>query len=59
MRLLDIVGTDRVMWSADYPHVESTYGYGWDALRNVVESVNADDARAILGGNAMRVFKLY
>jgi predicted TIM-barrel fold metal-dependent hydrolase len=58
LRMLDIVGADRVMWSADYPHVESTYGYTWDALKIVADSVGPDDARAILGGNAMKVFKL-
>jgi predicted TIM-barrel fold metal-dependent hydrolase len=58
LRLLDILGADRVMWSADYPHVESTYGFGWDALKSVVDATSEEDARAILGGNAMRVFKL-
>lgn len=58
LRMLDVVGADRVMWSSDYPHVESTYGYGWDALRNVVDNVSEADARAILGGTAMKVFKL-
>jgi predicted TIM-barrel fold metal-dependent hydrolase len=58
LRLLDLVGADRVMWSSDYPHVESTLGYSWDAMKAVLDAASEDDARAILGGNAMRVFKL-
>jgi predicted TIM-barrel fold metal-dependent hydrolase len=58
MRMLDLVGADRVMWSADYPHVESTWGYSWESMNTVLKSVDADTARAILGGTAMKVFKL-
>jgi predicted TIM-barrel fold metal-dependent hydrolase len=58
MRMLDLVGVDRIMWSSDYPHVESTFGYNWDTIKTVLDAVSEDDARAILGGTAMRVFKL-
>lgn len=59
LRLLDVIGADRVMWSSDYPHVESTLGYSWDVMKSVLDAAaNEDEVRAILGGNAMRVFKL-
>jgi predicted TIM-barrel fold metal-dependent hydrolase len=58
MRMLDLVGVDRVLWSADYPHMESSFGYNWDSIKTVLDSVSEDDACKILGGNAMRVFKL-
>lgn len=58
LRMLDIVGAERVMWSADYPHPESTLGYSWDVMQTVLGAASEDDVRAILGGNAMRVFKL-
>jgi predicted TIM-barrel fold metal-dependent hydrolase len=59
MRLLDMVGADRCMWSSDYPHVESTYGYSWDSIRTVLDAAaSEDDARAMLGGTAMKLFKL-
>jgi predicted TIM-barrel fold metal-dependent hydrolase len=58
LRMLDTVGTDRVMWSSDYPHLESTYGFGWTAIQAVLDAVNEDQARDILGGTVMKVFKL-
>ncbi len=59
LRMLDLVGADRVMWSSDYPHLESTFGYNWDSLKSVVDAAaTEDDARAMLGGTAMKVFKL-
>jgi predicted TIM-barrel fold metal-dependent hydrolase len=59
LRLLDLVGVDRVMWASDYPHPESTLGYSWNAMQSILDAVGSeDDARAILGGNAMRVFGL-
>lgn len=58
LSLLDKIGADRVMWSADYPHPESTFGYSWMAMKQIVDMTTEDQARAILGGNAMRVFKL-
>jgi predicted TIM-barrel fold metal-dependent hydrolase len=59
LRLLDIIGADRVMWSSDYPHIESTWGFSWTAMQGVLDAAKSDDdARAMLGGNAMRLFKL-
>lgn len=58
MRMLDIVGADRVMWSCDYVHHESNYGYGWRAKKIVLDTVSEDEARAILGGTALKVFNL-
>lgn len=58
MMLLDIIGHDRVMWSADYPHIEGTFGTSWDAIDTVLSSVDAVQARAMLGGTALKVFDL-
>jgi predicted TIM-barrel fold metal-dependent hydrolase len=58
MQMLDIVGADRVMWSSDYVHLESSYSYGWDAKQIVLDTVSPDEARMILGGTAMKVFNL-
>jgi predicted TIM-barrel fold metal-dependent hydrolase len=56
--MLDVVGADKVMWSSDYPHPESTFGYSWSAMRAVVDAVSEDAARKILGGTAIEVFGL-
>jgi predicted TIM-barrel fold metal-dependent hydrolase len=58
LRLLDLIGADRAMWATDYPHTEGSFGFGRSSVRAVVEAVSPADARAILGGNAARVFKL-
>jgi predicted TIM-barrel fold metal-dependent hydrolase len=58
LRLIDIIGADRVMWSSDYPHPESTFGLGWTAIQSIIDAVGDDDARMILGGTAMKVFNL-
>lgn len=58
LRLLDIVGADRAMWATDYPHSEGSFGFGRSSVRSVVDATTADQARAILGGNARRVFGL-
>ena len=39
LRLIDEIGVDRVMWSSDYPHNESTWGYSEKSLATVVEAV--------------------
>ena len=52
--LIDRIGRDKAMWSTDFPHNESTYGYSGDSLGAVVEAVGPDDAVAIVGGNIAR-----
>ena len=32
LELVDRIGVDRVMWSTDFPHNESTYGYSDKSL---------------------------
>ena len=39
------------MWSSDYPHNESTFGYSERSLAAVVEAVGPDNAVRIVGGN--------
>jgi predicted TIM-barrel fold metal-dependent hydrolase len=59
LRMLDLIGADRVMWAQDYPHPESTLGFTWTALQSVISAAKTeDDARKILGGTAMEVYKL-
>ena len=48
---IDQIGVDKVMWSSDYPHNESTFGYSERSLAAVVEAVGPDDAVRVVGGN--------
>jgi len=58
LRLLDVLGADRVMWAQDYPHGEGTFGYTADALQEVLDATSEADARKILGENALNLYGL-
>ena len=54
LALLARIGIDRVMWSTDFPHNESTYGYSNQSLASVVDAVGPDATAAIASGNVKR-----
>ncbi len=58
LELVDRIGVDRVMWSTDFPHNESTYGYSSDSLASVVAAVGPERAVPIVGGNIKRFLGL-
>jgi len=58
LKMLDYVGADRLLWSADYPHNEGTIGYTASVINEIVASVSENDARKMLGGNALALFNL-
>jgi predicted TIM-barrel fold metal-dependent hydrolase len=58
LEMIDRIGADRVMWSADYPHAESSFGYTRSSLKQVADIVGEASARAIVGGNAIRLLGL-
>jgi predicted TIM-barrel fold metal-dependent hydrolase len=50
------IGVDRLMWGADYPHLEGAAPVHRLVLRQVFGGMPEHDLRPILGGNAVRVF---
>ena len=46
------------MWSTDFPHNESTYGYSNESLATVVSAVGPDDAAKIVDRNVKRYLGL-
>jgi predicted TIM-barrel fold metal-dependent hydrolase len=50
------IGVDRLMWGADYPHLEGAAPVHRLVLRQVFGGMPEADLRRILGGNACRVF---
>ena len=50
------IGVDRLMWGADYPHLEGAAPVHRLVLRHVFGGLPEADLRRILGGNACRVF---
>jgi len=53
LELIERIGVDRVMWSSDYPHNESTYGYSQDSIAGVVAAVGVEDAVKIVSTNVL------
>jgi predicted TIM-barrel fold metal-dependent hydrolase len=51
LQLINQIGVDKVMWSSDYPHNESTFGYSEKSLASVVEAVGPEAASRIVSGN--------
>ncbi len=58
LELVDRIGIERVMWSTDFPHNESTYGYTDKSLASVVSAVGPEAAAAVVGGNIRRYLGL-
>ncbi len=51
LKLLDEIGVDNVMWSSDYPHNESTFGYSQRSIKSVVDTVGREAAVKICSTN--------
>ncbi len=51
LKLIDEIGVDKVMWSSDYPHNESTFGYSEKSLAAVVGAAGPENAVRIVSGN--------
>jgi predicted TIM-barrel fold metal-dependent hydrolase len=58
LELIDWIGVDRVMWSTDYPHNESTWGYSQNSLKQVVDIVGPENARKMVAENVERFLNI-
>lgn len=58
LKLIDYIGADRIMWANDYPHNEGTFGYGRSSAQTVLDHLSPDDAKKVLGGNAIALYRL-
>lgn len=56
--LIERIGVGRAMWSSDFPHNESTWGYTPEVLASVVGQVGSQAAQAILGDNVRGFLRL-
>ncbi len=55
---LDAVGADRVMWSSDYPHISADWPLSWRTIQASTAGLRPADRRAVLAGNACRLYGL-
>jgi predicted TIM-barrel fold metal-dependent hydrolase len=52
------IGTDRIMWGSDYPHMESAWPHTRQKLHDLVKGIPSGDVRAIVAGNAIDCYGL-
>ncbi|MFP5394268.1 MAG: amidohydrolase family protein, partial [Gammaproteobacteria bacterium] len=52
----EAIGVDRLMWGSDFPHEQSTNPNSRTFLAELLAGVDPESARAILRGNAARLF---
>ena len=52
----DAIGVDRIMWGADYPHIEGTWPYSLVALRDAVNGCTEEEVRLMVGETAAEVY---
>jgi predicted TIM-barrel fold metal-dependent hydrolase len=50
------IGTHKIMWGSDYPHIEGSYPYTREHLRLSFVDVPEDEIQQILATNAARVY---
>ena len=59
LSLLDRIGAETCMWSSDYPHQESTFGYTRSSIQAVLDATTLDNAQRILGKTALDLFNMH
>src|SRR5579883_3491778 len=52
------IGVDRIMWSSDYPHSETTWPRSKELTADWFKELEAGDRRAICADNARRLYHL-
>src|SRR5579859_150946 len=52
------IGVDNLMWATDYPHPDSTWPHSQEAIKEQFKGVPDAEMRAMIGGNAAKVYNL-
>ena len=58
LRLIDLLGEDRVMWASDYPHADSTWPESQQAIEENFQGVGPQTRARILCDNARELYGL-
>ena len=51
-----VVGVDKIMWGADFPHEEGTYPHTREALAHTYAGIDPNEVARMVGGNAALVY---
>jgi predicted TIM-barrel fold metal-dependent hydrolase len=52
----DAIGVDRIMWGADYPHIEGTWPHSLAAIKETFNGCTAEEIRLMAGETAADVY---
>jgi predicted TIM-barrel fold metal-dependent hydrolase len=52
------IGVDRIMWSSDFPHLDSSWPESQQFLNKQLAGVAADEVRQMVAGNCVRLYTL-
>jgi predicted TIM-barrel fold metal-dependent hydrolase len=52
------LGTDRLMWGSDYPHMESAWPETREKLRILMDGISEDEVKDMVGRNAVDCYSL-
>jgi predicted TIM-barrel fold metal-dependent hydrolase len=58
LEMMHRIGAETALWSSDYPHQESTFGYTRSAIQAVFDHLPVEDAQKVVGGNALKLFRM-
>ncbi|HEX9810357.1 MAG TPA: amidohydrolase family protein [Alphaproteobacteria bacterium] len=58
IRMLDVIGADRVMWSTDFPHVECAWPESMKLVDEMFVGISDEERWKITAGNAIEYFNL-
>ena len=59
LRQVDLMGADRIMWTYDYPHPESTLGYTQESIQACFDAAETiEGGQKIVGKNATDLWGL-
>ncbi|MCP5185632.1 MAG: amidohydrolase family protein [Pseudomonadales bacterium] len=59
LSLLDRIGPETCLWSSDYPHQESTFGYTRSSIQAVFDATSVENAQKIVGKTALDLFNMH
>lgn len=58
VRNRDVIGVESIMWSSDYPHVNSSWPQSQESIERHFGNVPADERARMVGGNAAKLYGL-
>ena len=58
LKLLDILGQDKVMWASDYPHPDSTWPHSQQVIERQMTAITPELGNKILRENAQALYSL-